>query len=118
MCPCFGRKKMTPAHLMSWVDWERIWNFCQMIILQLQGEKEQNLTIKMNSRLLKIASNTPLEENDTLTVRLRCQMMIIIYVSKKRKNIEVSCKEVGGGGEGAQSLSTRQKRCLCKIGHL
>ena len=83
MCPFFGRKNMTLAHLMSWVDWERTWNFCQMRILQFLGEKEQNLTIKMNSLLRKSASNTPLEENDTLTVRLRCQMMIIIYVSKK-----------------------------------
>ena len=115
MCPCFGRKEMTLAHLMSWVDWERIWNFCQMRILQLQGEKEQNLTIKMNSRLRKNASNTPLEENDNLTVRLRCHMTIITYVS----NIEVSCRGGGGGGrDGAQSLSTRQKSCLCKIGHL
>ena len=108
LCPCFGRKKVTLAHLMSWVDWERVWNFCQMRILQLLGEKEQNLTTKMNSPLRKSASNTPLEENDTLTVRLRCQMMIIIYVSKK--NVILRCLErgVGGGGEGAQSLSTRQ----------
>ena len=84
MYPCFDRKKMTLAHLMSWVDWERIWNFCQMRILQLLGEKEQNLSIKMNSLIRKSASNTPPEENDILTVRLRCQMMIIIYVSKKR----------------------------------
>ena len=84
---------------MSWVDWERILDFCQMRILQLLGEKEQNLTIKMNSLLRKSASNTPLEENDTLTVRLRCQMMIITYVSKKRLNIEVSCGGGGGGGK-------------------
>ena len=38
----------------------------------------------MNSLLWESASNTALEENDTSTVRLRCQMMTIIYVSKKR----------------------------------
>ena len=105
MCPCFGRKEMTLAHLMSWVDWERIWNFCQMRILQLQGEKEQNLTIKMNSRLRKSASNTPLEENDNLTVRLRCHMTIITYVS----NIEVSCR---GGGEGRGSILINKTKKL------
>ena len=85
MYPCFDRKKMTLAHLMSWVDWERIWNFCQMRILQLPGEKEQNLTTKINSLPRKSASNTPLEENGTSTVRLRCQMMIITYVSLRMK---------------------------------
>lgn len=72
---------MTRARLTSWVDWERIWDFCPMRILQLPGEKEQNLTIRIKSLPRKNASNTPLEENGTLTVRLRCQMMIITYVS-------------------------------------
>ena len=67
---------------MSWVDWERIWNFCPMRILQLPEEKEQNVTIRIKSLSRKNASNTPLEENGTLTVRPRCQMMIITYVSK------------------------------------